>query len=59
MNSFTLEFDRESRLPIYEQLYAYIADGIRSGRLIENERLPSKKALASHLGISANTVETA
>ncbi len=59
MNSFTLEFDRESRLPIYEQLYAYIADGIRSGRLLENERLPSKKALASHLGISANTVETA
>ena len=59
MNSFTLEFDRKSRLPIYEQLYAYIADGIRSGRLIENERLPSKKALASHLGISANTVETA
>ena len=59
MNSFTLELDRKSRLPIYEQLYAYIADGIRSGRLIENERLPSKKALASHLGISANTVETA
>ena len=59
MNSFTLEFDRESRLPIYEQLYAYIADGIRSGRLTEDERLPSKKALASHLGISANTVETA
>ena len=59
MNSFTLEFDRGSRLPIYEQLYAYIADGIRSGRLKENERLPSKKALASHLGISANTVEAA
>ncbi len=59
MNNFTLEFDRKSRLPIYEQLYAYIADGIRSGRFPENERLPSKKSLASHLGISANTVETA
>lgn len=59
MNSFTLELDRRSRLPIYEQLYAYIADGIRSGRLKENERLPAKKALASHLGISANTVESA
>ena len=59
MNSFTLEFDLTSRLPIYEQLYAYIADGIRSGRLTENERLPSTKARASHVGISANTVETA
>ncbi|MDD6189874.1 MAG: PLP-dependent aminotransferase family protein [Clostridiales bacterium] len=59
MNSFTLEFDRGSRVPIYEQLYAYIANGVRSGLLKENERLPSKKALASHLGISSNTVDAA
>ena len=59
MNSFTMEIDRGSRLTIYEQLYEYISGAIRAGQLEPDERLPSKKALASHLGISCNTVETA
>ncbi len=44
---------------MYEQLYRYIAEEIRSGGIKKNEKLPSKKALASHLHISQNTVETA
>ena len=51
--------DRTAKKPVYEQLYEFIAQLIRAGELSEGERLPSKKALAAHLGISVNTVETA
>jgi len=59
MNSFTIELKKTSGSPLYEQLYLYISDEIKSGNLKRNEKLPSKKALASHLHISRNTVETA
>ena len=59
MISFTIALDRDAASPLYEQLYSHIARQIRGGQLVENERLPSKKALAAHLSISANTVETA
>lgn len=59
MTTFTIELDREGAKPLYEQLYAHIAGELLAGRLREGERLPSKKALAEHLGISRNTVETA
>ena len=59
MFNITAKLDKSSKKPLYEQLYKIIADTIRSGRASENERLPSKKALAAHMGISINTVETA
>ncbi len=59
MYNFTLSLDAASKSPLYEQLYEYIAEEIRGSRLKENERMPSKKALSAHLGISVNTVETA
>ena len=59
MNSFTIDLKKTSGSPLYEQLYRYISGEIRSGNLKKNEKLPSKKALASHLNISQNTVETA
>ncbi|NLL46860.1 MAG: PLP-dependent aminotransferase family protein [Clostridiales bacterium] len=59
MNSFTIELKKTSGSPLYEQLYLYISGEIKSGNLKKNEKLPSKKALASHLRISRNTVETA
>ena len=59
MTSFTIELDRSGSKPLYEQLYEHLAGELRSGRLREGERLPSKKALAEHLRISRNTVETA
>lgn len=58
MNLFTIDFTRSGRTPLYEQLYDYIVTEIASGRLMRGERLPSKKSLAAHLGISTNTVET-
>lgn len=59
MNTFTISLSKQHAKPLYEQLYLYISGEIKDGSLSENERLPSKKALASHLGISQNTVETA
>ena len=59
MFNITVKLDKSSKTPLYEQLYKIIADTIRSGRASENERLPCKKALDTHMGISINTVETA
>ena len=43
----------------YYYLYSAIKEDILSGTLEKNEKLPSKRALAEHLGISLITVETA
>jgi len=51
--------DRESGVPVYKQLYRYIRGQIESGRMKENDRLPSIRQLSAHLLISKNTVETA
>lgn len=59
MISFTPNLKSDSKERLYKQLYLYLIDEISGGRLKEGERLPSKKALASHLHISVNTVETA
>lgn len=55
--AFTPEWD--GRTPLYEQLYRYVIDEIRLGRLREEDKLPSKRALAAHLGVSLSTVEGA
>lgn len=59
MYNFTVNFDTTQKKPLYQQLYEYIAREIREKRLDENEKMPSKRALSSHLGISVNTIETA
>jgi GntR family transcriptional regulator/MocR family aminotransferase len=55
----TLFFDSNSKTPLYEQLYTHIKDSIEKNELKENEKLPSKRKLASHLKVSVITVETA
>lgn len=59
MYNFTVILDNSIKKPLYQQLYEYIAKEIRERRFAENERMPSKKALSAHLGISVNTIETA
>ncbi len=44
---------------LYQQLYQFIKDDILTGRLTFNEKLPSKRKLSQHLGISQTTVEIA
>ena len=48
---------QEGGAPLYEQLYRYIVVQIRTGALAEGEKLPSKRRLAEHLGVSLTTVE--
>jgi len=45
--------------PKYYYLYSAIKEDILSGNLKKNEKLPSKRSLAEHLGISLITVENA
>ncbi len=44
---------------LYEYLYQQIRDDIMAGRIAADEHLPSKRALAEHLGLSVVTVENA
>ena len=53
----TYNFDRDSKTPVYEQLYNFIKSDIISGVISGGEKLPSKRELAAHLGISKVTVE--
>ncbi len=55
MTELTPRFEEGS--PLYDQLYRYIVAQIRSGALPAGEKLPSKRALAEHLGVSLTTVE--
>ena len=55
----TYELDRRGGLPLYEYLYRCIRADILDGTLPPEERLPSKRSLAEHLGVSVITVETA
>ncbi|MFP4478905.1 MAG: PLP-dependent aminotransferase family protein [Candidatus Izemoplasmatales bacterium] len=55
----TFYFDFNKEIPLYEQLYRYLKTSIEKNELVANEKLPSKRKLATHLKISETTVETA
>ena len=55
----TYTLDKNSKTPIYEQLYAAIKEDVLSGKLKSGEKLPSKRSLRDHLGISIITIEAA
>lgn len=55
----TYNFNIDSNLPLYEQLYSFIKNDILAKRLLPGERLPSKRDFAKNLGISTITVENA
>ena len=50
MLTYTFE---KSGVSLYEQLYRQIKEDILSGMLKAGEKLPSKRALAAHLEVSA------
>ena len=54
----TYSLDKKGTIPLYEQLYRAIKKDITIGILKAGEKLPSKRNLAKHLGISIVTVET-
>ncbi len=55
----TINLKTGDRTPLYEQIYEYIRDEIRNGRIASGERLPSTRSLCRHLDISRSTVELA
>jgi len=57
MQSFTIEFTGDK--PMYLQLYSHLVNEITYGNLKSGTKLPSKLTLASHLGVSRNTVDGA
>ncbi|MBD5543949.1 MAG: PLP-dependent aminotransferase family protein [Lachnospiraceae bacterium] len=59
MNELAITLDMKSGVYLYEQIYQYIKNEIVEGKLSEQERLPSTRALAEHLQIARSTVELA
>ncbi|MDO5422984.1 MAG: PLP-dependent aminotransferase family protein [Eubacteriales bacterium] len=59
MNEITMGLDVKSDRPLYEQIYQFIKEEIKSGRLAFGERLPSTRKLAEHLQVSRSTVDMA
>lgn len=59
MNMLTCHLERDSEIPLYEQLYNFIKKEIMEGRITYRSKLPSKRKLADFLKISQNTIEQA
>lgn len=55
----TYDMTARGELALYEHLYRCIRKDVEQGAIIPNERLPSKRRLAEHLGVSVVTVEGA
>ncbi|KNZ42003.1 PLP-dependent aminotransferase family protein [Acetobacterium bakii] len=54
----TIHFKNQGQ-SLYEEIYEFIKNEIRSGHLKFNEKLPSKRSLAANLSVSVNTVDSA
>ncbi|GAF64622.1 transcriptional regulator [Bacillus sp. TS-2] len=59
MDGLFCELNKQSSVPLYEQLYSYIKKEIIEGRIEFGTKLPSKRKLSEFLKVSQNTVETA
>lgn len=54
-----IQLDPKSSKTLYEQIYEYIREEIRAGRLLQDEKLPSARFLAQDLQVSRTTVDMA
>ena len=54
-----IPLDRQSQIPLYEQIETYLRQGILSGSLAADTRLPARRQLARDLGVNRITVENA
>jgi len=59
MIEITPLLESEHKSPLYIQLSNYIKQEIYSKRIKPGEKLPSKRKLADHLGLSINTIQNA
>jgi len=54
-----IPLDRQSDIPLYQQIKTHLQQGILSGSLAADTRLPASRQLARDLGVNRITVETA
>lgn len=54
-----IPLDRESTVPLYQQIKDFLKENILSGTLPPDARLPSSRQLARDLGVNRITIETA
>ena len=54
-----IPIDRQSEVPIYRQIEKFLREGILSGRLAPDTRLPATRKLAQDLGVNRITVGNA
>jgi DNA-binding transcriptional regulator YhcF (GntR family) len=54
-----IPLDRQSAIPLYQQIENHLRQGILSGSLAANTRLPASRQLARDLGVNRITVENA
>ncbi|HJA93037.1 MAG TPA: PLP-dependent aminotransferase family protein [Candidatus Eisenbergiella merdipullorum] len=59
MNDLAIHLTEGKGKHLYEQIYEYIADEIREGKLLAGEKLPSTRSLADYLQVARSTVELA
>ena len=52
----TIALDRDSRVPLYRQLYDALRDAIARGGLASGALLPSTRWLARRLGVSKQVI---
>ena len=55
----TVDFSKRGKKGLCDYLYESVKAQIISGELLANEKLPSKRSLADHLGVSVITVQNA
>ncbi len=51
--------DKESKIPIYQQIYEFIKKEIQKEQLKPGDKLPSSRALSRYLSVSRSTTELA
>lgn len=59
MNDLAIELKNGTGKYIYQQIYEYIKNEIREGKLQRNEKLPSTRSLAEYLQVARSTVDSA
>ena len=59
MNELTINLNPSASEPMYAQIYDYIKNDIKNGTLSCDSKLPSTRALATHLDISRSTAQMA
>lgn len=58
-NALDAPLDRDSDVPMVDQIQNRVIDAVAEGRLVHHERLPSERALSAALGVSRLTVQAA